>query len=51
MDQLRAIRYFSKAVGTGGFTKAAKVFDVPLLDEFGTLYPQIVLFEHKLTIT
>ena len=29
MDQLRAIRYFSKVVETGSFTKAAKVFDVP----------------------
>ncbi|WP_198015451.1 MULTISPECIES: LysR family transcriptional regulator [unclassified Psychrobacter] len=28
-DQLRAIRYFSKVVETGSFTKAAKVFDVP----------------------
>ncbi|MFZ2554589.1 LysR family transcriptional regulator [Psychrobacter urativorans] len=30
MDQLRAIRYFSKVVETGSFTKAAKVFDVPV---------------------
>ncbi len=29
MDQLRAIRYFSKVVETGSFTKAAKAFDVP----------------------
>lgn len=29
MDQLRAIRYFSKVVETGSFTKAAKVFGVP----------------------
>ena len=29
MDQLRAIRYFSKVVETGSFTKAAKVFNVP----------------------
>lgn len=29
MDQLRAIRYFTKVVETGSFTKAAKVFDVP----------------------
>lgn len=29
MDQLRAIRYFSKVVETGSFTKAAKLFDVP----------------------
>ena len=30
MDQLQAIRYFSKVVETGSFTKAAKVFDVPV---------------------
>lgn len=29
MDQLRAIRYFSKVVETGSFTKAAKAFNVP----------------------
>ncbi|MCD6251583.1 MAG: LysR family transcriptional regulator [Psychrobacter sp.] len=29
MDQLRAIRYFSKVVETGSFTKAAKVYGVP----------------------
>ncbi|WP_010197343.1 LysR family transcriptional regulator [Psychrobacter sp. PAMC 21119] len=29
MDQLRAIRYFSKVVETGSFTQAAKAFDVP----------------------
>lgn len=29
MDQLHAIRYFSKVVETGSFTKAAKVFGVP----------------------
>lgn len=29
MDQLRAIRYFSKVVETGSFTQAAKVFGVP----------------------
>lgn len=29
LDQLRAIRYFSKVVETGSFTKAAKVFGVP----------------------
>ncbi|MEZ7502396.1 LysR substrate-binding domain-containing protein [Psychrobacter sp. Arc29] len=29
MDQLRAIRYFSKVVETGSFTKAAKAFGVP----------------------
>jgi len=29
LDQLRAIRYFSKVVETGSFTKAAKAFDVP----------------------
>jgi DNA-binding transcriptional LysR family regulator len=29
MDQLRAIRYFSKVAETGSFTKAARVFDVP----------------------
>ncbi|MFI8620121.1 LysR family transcriptional regulator [Marinomonas sp. NPDC078689] len=29
MDQLRAIRYFSKVVETGSFTKAAKMFNVP----------------------
>ncbi len=29
MDQLRAIRYFSKVVETGSFSKAAKVFGVP----------------------
>ena len=29
MDQLRAIRYFSKVVETGSFTQAAKTFDVP----------------------
>ena len=29
MDQLRAIRYFSKVVETGSFTEAAKAFDVP----------------------
>ena len=29
MDQLRALRYFSKVVETGSFTQAAKVFDVP----------------------
>ena len=29
MDQLRAIRYFSKVVETGSFTKAASVFNVP----------------------
>ncbi len=29
MDQLRAMRYFSKVVETGSFTKAAATFDVP----------------------
>lgn len=29
MDQLRAIRYFSKVVETGSFTKAAKAFGIP----------------------
>ena len=29
MDQLRAIRYFSKVVETGSFTKAARAFNVP----------------------
>lgn len=29
MDQLKALRYFSKVVETGSFTKAASVFDVP----------------------
>ena len=29
MDQLKALRYFSKVVETGSFTKAAKAFDVP----------------------
>jgi DNA-binding transcriptional LysR family regulator len=29
MDQLRAIRYFSKVVETGSFTKAAGIFNVP----------------------
>jgi DNA-binding transcriptional LysR family regulator len=29
LDQLRAIRYFSKVVETGSFTKAAKVYGVP----------------------
>ena len=29
MDQLRAIRYFSKVVETGSFTKAASTFNVP----------------------
>jgi len=29
LDQLRAIRYFSKVVETGSFTKAASVFNVP----------------------
>ena len=29
MDQLRALRYFSKVVETGSFTRAAKAFDVP----------------------
>ncbi len=29
MDQLRAIRYFSKVVATGSFTKAARTFNVP----------------------
>jgi DNA-binding transcriptional LysR family regulator len=29
MDQLRALRYFSKVVETGSFTQAARVFDVP----------------------
>ncbi len=29
MDQLRALRYFSKVAETGSFTKAAKAFDVP----------------------
>ncbi|WP_413285249.1 LysR family transcriptional regulator [Vibrio sp. MA40-2] len=29
MDQLRAIRYFSKVVETGSFTKAANTFNVP----------------------
>jgi len=29
MDQLRAIRYFSKVVETGSFTKAASAFNVP----------------------
>ena len=29
MDELRAIRYFSKVVETGSFTKAARVFNVP----------------------
>lgn len=29
MDQLRAMRYFSKVVETGSFTKAAKMFNVP----------------------
>ncbi|OBT07890.1 LysR family transcriptional regulator [Vibrio sp. UCD-FRSSP16_10] len=29
MDQLRAIRYFSKVVETGSFTKAAVAFNVP----------------------
>ena len=29
MDQLRALRYFSKVVETGSFTKAAETFSVP----------------------
>ncbi|MBT8150950.1 MAG: LysR family transcriptional regulator [Gammaproteobacteria bacterium] len=29
MDELRALRYFSKVVETGSFTQAAKVFSVP----------------------
>jgi DNA-binding transcriptional LysR family regulator len=29
MDELRALRYFSKVVETGSFTKAARVFSVP----------------------
>ena len=29
MDELRALRYFSKVVETGSFTKAARMFDVP----------------------
>jgi DNA-binding transcriptional LysR family regulator len=29
MDQLRALRYFSKVVETGSFTQAARVFNVP----------------------
>ena len=29
MDQLRALRYFSKVAETGSFTKAASAFDVP----------------------
>ena len=29
MDQLRAIRYFSKVAETGSFTKAARAFEVP----------------------
>lgn len=29
MDQLRAIRYFSKVAETGSFTRAARTFDVP----------------------
>jgi DNA-binding transcriptional LysR family regulator len=29
MDQLRALRYFSKVAETGSFTLAARVFDVP----------------------
>jgi len=29
MDELRALRYFSKVVETGSFTKAAKMFGVP----------------------
>jgi DNA-binding transcriptional LysR family regulator len=29
MDELRALRYFSKVVETGSFTKAARVFGVP----------------------
>ncbi|MFT6956996.1 MAG: DNA-binding transcriptional LysR family regulator [Halieaceae bacterium] len=29
MDELRALRYFSKVVETGSFTKAAKCFSVP----------------------
>jgi DNA-binding transcriptional LysR family regulator len=29
LDQLRAIRYFSKVVETGSFTQAAKAFNVP----------------------
>ena len=29
MDQLRALRYFSKVVETGSFTKAAATFSVP----------------------
>ncbi|MGJ8646617.1 MAG: LysR family transcriptional regulator [Marinomonas colpomeniae] len=29
MDQLRAMRYFSKVVETGSFTKAARMFNVP----------------------
>jgi DNA-binding transcriptional LysR family regulator len=29
MDQLRAIRYFSKVAESGSFTKAARAFDVP----------------------
>jgi DNA-binding transcriptional LysR family regulator len=29
VDQLRAMRYFSKVVETGSFTKAAKMFNVP----------------------
>ena len=29
MDELRALRYFSKVVETGSFTKAAKIFSVP----------------------
>jgi DNA-binding transcriptional LysR family regulator len=29
MDQLRALRYFSKVVETGSFTKAARAFNVP----------------------
>ena len=29
MDQLRALRYFSKVVETGSFTRAAEEFSVP----------------------
>ncbi|MEJ6774140.1 MAG: LysR family transcriptional regulator, partial [Porticoccaceae bacterium] len=29
MDQLRALRYFSKVVETGSFTRAAEAFSVP----------------------
>ena len=29
MDQLKALRYFSKVVETGSFTRAAEAFSVP----------------------